>query len=359
VRVLAFGTYDRAYPRNAQVLSALRGAGAEVVEQHRAAWDPQTNWSLGARQALRVARAELSLLRAPDLAADVVLVGYPGHFDLLAARRAARGRPVVFNPLVSLHDTLVGDRGRFRPGSPAARLLERVDRFAFRSADLVVADTEAHAAWIRDRFDLPHDRVAVCLVGAEDRLFVPGGAGTDRGASFHVLFVGKLIPLHGIDVVLAAARLLPGVAFHVVGTGQLDLLLAGRPDNVAWTPWLDPSALPDAYRGAGCALGIFAPTAKASRVIPNKVFQALACGAVVVTGDTPAARELLTDGLDSLLVPAGDPEGLARAIQHLAGDPSLRARLGAAGRETYERHASEAVLGRRWLGLLERVAAGR
>src|ERR671935_1965098 len=45
------------------------------------------------------------------------LGGYPGHPDLPAARLAARGRPVVFGPLFSLHDTLVSDRGRFRPGS--------------------------------------------------------------------------------------------------------------------------------------------------------------------------------------------------------------------------------------------------
>src|SRR2546430_14282013 len=74
------------------------------------------------------------------------LVGYPGHFDLPAARRAARGRPVVFNPLVSLSDTLVADRGRFQRGSVPARLLEAADRRALRSADLVVADTAANAA---------------------------------------------------------------------------------------------------------------------------------------------------------------------------------------------------------------------
>jgi hypothetical protein len=62
-----------------------------------------------------VVRAERSLARDEEREADVVVVGYPGHFDLPAAKRIARGRPIVFNPLVSLHDTLVGDRQRFRP----------------------------------------------------------------------------------------------------------------------------------------------------------------------------------------------------------------------------------------------------
>lgn len=358
MRAIAFGTYDRAYPRNAQVISALRGAGVEVVELNRAVWEGRENWRLGAGQALRLARAEASLLATPRRPGDVLLVGYPGHFDLLAARRAAGERPIVFNPLVSLHDTLVGDRGRFRAGSVAARLLHAVDRSAFRAADLVVADTEAHAAFFRSAFDLPAARVATCLVGAVDATFHPAPAGTAR-PPFHVLFVGKLIPLHGLEVVLAAAHLLPEIPFRVIGSGQLDRLLADRPPNVTWIPWAEPHELALAYREAGCALGVFASSPKAARVIPNKAFQAIACECPLVTADTPGARELLRDGVDALLVPPGDPGALAAAIARLAEDGALRAGLGARGRRTYEQHASESVLGLRWRALLERVVAAR
>ena len=67
-----------------------------------------------------------------------------------AAKRAARGRPIVFNPLVSLADTLVSDRGRFAADSRAAQVLRAVDRAAFRAADLVVADTAAQAAFFEE-----------------------------------------------------------------------------------------------------------------------------------------------------------------------------------------------------------------
>ena len=196
-----------------------------MLERHRDVWGVQ-NWSLGLRQMSRVLKAERSLARDEEREADVVLVGYPGHFDLRAARRIARGRPIVFNPLISLHDTLVGDRRRFRPWSPAARILQIVDRGAFRSADLVVADTEAHASFFRRAFGLREDRVDVVLVGAEEALFRPGW---QPPAPFHALFVGKLIPLHGLETILAAAALLPDVPFRVVGDGQLSPLLDGRP----------------------------------------------------------------------------------------------------------------------------------
>jgi glycosyltransferase involved in cell wall biosynthesis len=354
VNALYFGTYDRASPRNTQVISCLRRAGVDVVERHRQVWG-RHNWSLGPGQLARVLRAEGALSRERENKADVVIVGYPGHFDMPAASRVARGRPIVFNPLVSLHDTLVGDRARFAPRSPASSVLRAIDRIAFRSADLVVADTESHAAFFRRSFDLPPERVAVALVGADETLFRPGWHPPEP---FHVLFVGKLIPLHGLETILAAAELVPEVPFRIVGDGQLAGLLEGRPPNVEHVEWIPYEELPEAYRAAGCALGIFGTGEKAARVIPNKVFQALACGRPVITADTPAARELLTDDADALLVRPGDPAALAEAIQRVAAEHGLSERIGASGRATYERHASEDVLGDCWRRLLERMVSG-
>jgi glycosyltransferase involved in cell wall biosynthesis len=103
------------------------------------------------------------------------------------------------------------------------------------------------------------------------------------------------------------------------------------------------------------ALGVFGRSPKAARVIPNKAFQALACGTPLVTADTPAARELLVHGESALLVPAGDPEALAAALRRLAVEPELGPRLSAGGLAAYRERASEAVLGARWRGLLERL----
>jgi glycosyltransferase involved in cell wall biosynthesis len=351
LRVLYFGTYERTYPRNAQVVSCLRRAGVEVEERHVPVWEGQEHkWAAGPRAALRLLAGEARLLRRPARGFDVLLVGYPGHFDLPAARLAARGKPVVFNPLVSLADTLVDDRGRFARGSLPAHVLAAIDRRALRAADLVVADTEANADDLARRARIPHKKVAVCLVGAEERIFLPGWATHEP---FTVLFVGKLIPLHGLDTVLAAARLLPEVRFRVVGSGQLEELLDARPPNVTWVPWVEYERLPEELYGAGCALGIFGTSAKAARVIPNKAFQALACGTPLVTGDTPAARELLTDGVSALLVQPGDPEALADAVRRLAEDRALAERIGTRGLAAYRAEASEEVLGARWRSLLE------
>jgi glycosyltransferase involved in cell wall biosynthesis len=331
------------------VISCLRRAGVEVVERNIGVWEGrEQKWRPGPVAAARLAVSELRLLRRSQEAFDALIVGYPGHADLPAARRTAGERPIVFNPLVSLADTLVTDRGRYRAGSLPARALAALDRRAFRAADLVVADTAVHAEHLVRLTGAR--RIEVCLVGAEERLFRPGWEQAD---SFSALFVGKLIPLHGLETILAAARLTPELRIRVVGTGQLDRLLEGRPPNVEHVPWVEYERLPAELHRASCALGVFGTSAKAARVIPNKAFQALACGTPLITADTPAARELLRDGESALLVPPGDPQALAAALRRLAERADLADALSAGGLAAYRSQASEEVLGARWRGLIE------
>lgn len=358
MRVVYFGTYERGYPRNTQVISCLRRAGVEVVERHEGVWESSRHkWTAGGGSALRLLRAELRLaLRGRPRDADAVIVGYPGQLDMPLARllsSSGRGHtPLVFNPLVSLTETLVDDRRRFGAGSPPALALRALDRLALRCADLVVADTEQNADFFAELGGIGRERVDVCFVGAEERVFQPVW---QPHAPFHALFVGKLIPLHGLPTILAAATLAPEVRFRIVGSGQLEALLRDGPPNVDWTRWVEYEHLPEELACAGCALGIFGAGSKARRVIPNKAFQALACGVPLVTADTPAARELLVDGESALLVPPEDPSALAAAIRRVSADSSLARQLAAGGRAAYEAHASEVVLGRRWRGLLEQL----
>ena len=353
MRVSYFGSWERGYPRNDQVIAALESVGVTVDTVHAEMWSDATHkFALTPAVLPRLAQAELRLARA-EIAddAEAIIVGYPGHFDLWSAK--CHGKPVVFNALVSLYDTFVEDRERFRSGSLAGRVLRRIDCAAFRAADLVVADTEANADLMRELAAV--DEVAVCYLGAEERLF---RRAWQRREDFHALFVGKFAPLHGLDLILEAARLLPDVPFRIVGTGQLTQLLDTRPANVEHVPWVEYERVPDLYAKAGCALGIFGSSGKARRVIPHKAFQAMAVGTPLVTADTPAARELLADRRDCLLVER-TAESLADAIVALRDDDALAERVGAGGRATFDCEASETVLGVRWRDAIERAVERR
>ena len=80
----------------------------------------------------------------------------------------------------------------------------------------------------------------------------------------------------------------------------------------------------------------------ASRVASSLAFKN---GRSTLTDDGPAARSLLRDGKDALLVPPGDPDALAEALLRLRGDAALRARLSAGARRLWEeRLAPEKVV---------------
>ena len=87
-------------------------------------------------------------------------------------------------------------------------------------------------------------------------------------------------------------------------------------------------------------LGIFGTSPKAARVIPNKVFDALATARPVVTADTPAAREAFTHCHDAWLCPPGDAAALADALRTLRSDAALREKLAGRGYELFQRRFS-------------------
>jgi glycosyltransferase involved in cell wall biosynthesis len=117
---------------------------------------------------------------------------------------------------------------------------------------------------------------------------------------------------------------------------------------------------------ADVCLGIFGRTEKASRVIPYKVYEALAMKKPVITGDSPAAREILHDQVHVLLSPMGEPEALAQRILRLREDPELRRRIAEEGHRLFHAKCSsqkmaEAIiqdLARRGPGLIPRGIKG-
>jgi glycosyltransferase involved in cell wall biosynthesis len=347
LKVGYFGTWERGYPRNEQVINSLRLAGVDVREIHANVWTCEHKFAAGPKALPRLARAELRLSRVDVADRDVLLVGYPGQLDMWAARR--HRLPVAFNAMVSLYDTFVGDRGRFREGSIAARTLRKIDRQAFRAADVLVADTAANAEYMAELSGLA--RVEHIYVGAEDDVFPHSWR---QPSQFSVTFVGKLIPLHGLPVILEAARRLSQIPFLIIGAGQQRSSLVDLPPNVKHIPWVAYGDLASIYASSGVALGVFGRSPKTDRVIPNKAFQALAVGTPLITADTRAARELLRNGHDALLVERTG-EALADGIMRFAQDPQLARRVAKAGRATFERACSEQVLGGRWRQILEEL----
>lgn len=368
MRLLWIGTYERDYPRGRVLRAGLRELGHEVVQCHRPVWERTTHKAGSflklpslAGSGARYAAGWAGMLREERAAgpADVVVAGYPAQPDALPAHLVARRRgvPLVADMMIAFGDTLAGDRGR--AGGAAARALVGLDRSLVRAADLLLADTACNAEWIVRNLGARRDRVAVVPVGAEPEVFVPAPEPPGPPVA---LFVGKLAPLHGLGVVLAAARMPGTPAVRIVGDGQLGAWLAAelerdRPQGLEHMPWIPYARLGEALAVSHICLGVFGGSDKAGRVVPNKVWQAMAVGRPVVTADTPGVREVLTDGVDALLVPPGDPRALAAALARLAADAGLRRRLAAAARARYLELGAPGVVAERLVSAIRSVTA--
>jgi len=335
-RVLCWGTYDTSKPRTRILRDGLR-ARAMIKECHATVWEEVEDKAQvdGHRRRLGLllrwfGRYPLLLwrfLRAPR--PDIVLVGFPGVLDVIAVLPLARLRrvPVVWDMFMSLYDTVVLDRRLIPPASLGARLLHGIEGFALRRADLVFLDTETHARRVEGLYGLPPRHCGAVWVGAEVERFrlPPATAAAARlpGAPLRALFYGQLIPLHGIDTIVGAARLLreEAVEWTIIGRGQegakLRRLLAETPlPRLRWIEWVEYAELRRWLAEADVCLGIFGTSDKAASVIPNKVFQAVAAGRPLITRDSPAIRELLEPVPRCVcLVPPGDARALAEAVR--------------------------------------------
>jgi glycosyltransferase involved in cell wall biosynthesis len=306
--------------------------------------------------------------------ADLVWVPCFRQRDVAAASRFARrrGLPLVFDPLISAYDKQLNERRKFGADSRAARRLLRWERRLFARPDVVIADTAGHADYFHGVLGVPAERLVVLPVGADESLFAPRPPrDLGAGARPRVLFYGSFIQLHGVPTIVAAlARYAgPPIACHFVGDGPLRAaaeaaLRAGAGDRrqveVSFEAWLPLDALPDRIADADIVLGIFGTTPKARRVVPNKVYQALAMGRPVITADTPAfdARFRRPAPAPIAFTEPGDAAALAAALERWATAPRLLAQRGAAAARLFAGTFAEARLGVNLLADLEAQGCG-
>jgi glycosyltransferase involved in cell wall biosynthesis len=318
--VIWWGRSDRDYSRNRICRQLLQSLGYQLID-----FSPRIS-------ALADIEAQLK-----GLAADLVWVPCFRHRDVAAASRWARKKniPVLFDPLISAWQKQVYERHKYKPESGAAqRLLKRETKW-LQAVDMVLLDTEPQRQMFMQRFGLAPAQTACVYVGAEQPLFSPAQV-AHAPALVEILFYGSFIALHGVETVIAAARRTshqPHIQWVLLGDGpakaQAQQQAAGLA-NVRFEPSLPYALLPQRIAQADIVLGVFAGSEKAAQVIPNKVFQALACAKPVITRASVAYPAGIAHGPDHGLwqIEAANPVALAEAVMqwsHGARDKGLAA----------------------------------
>ncbi|HVW71611.1 MAG TPA: glycosyltransferase [Candidatus Paceibacterota bacterium] len=338
LRVVWYGIYDPAYPRNDILLRGLRAAGAEVIEIHADWKDPARHRRL--RDGLRALRDDY----------DLVYAAYPATMPAIWAKSITR-KPVVMDALYSMHDAVVHDRQEVPWYHPRALQLWLLDWVSALLADYLIVDTLQHAAyWARFPF-VRRAKMQVIYTGVQDHIFFPDLSPRTHD-DFLVSFHGFYIPLQGVDKIAEAAALLAGhseIRIRLIGSGQLskkvDAVIEKHSlKNLEQTGRLPAAEVAARSKEADVVLGVFGDTEKARRVIPNKVYEGLALKKPVITMDAPSVREIFSE--NELMLIDNTPQAIADAILTLAADPARAARLAETGYQTVVQHYSPKPLGK-------------
>jgi glycosyltransferase involved in cell wall biosynthesis len=310
----------------------VRHAGPPATEL------PVPHLHIHQRAALRLARGDYRAVVCSTGGRVALPLGWAG------ARRA--GTPVILWSSLWAH-----------PRSPAHALSFLVLRRLYRTADALVTYGPHVSAYVSA---LGARNVHVAPQSVDNAFWsapaeAPAHAPWPSGGGVRFLFVGRPEREKGLEVLLSAWRCL-GLAPE-----QATLVLAGverhelagiargarelAPDGgVRCLGWSAPPELRNFYGAADVLVVPSIPTRTFREpwgLVVNEAFNqqlpAIASDAVGA-----AAGGLARDGVDALIVPAGDPEALAQAMRVLAEDPELRSRLGSNAAEEVRSYTHEA-----------------
>jgi glycosyltransferase involved in cell wall biosynthesis len=157
------------------------------------------------------------------------------------------------------------------------------------------------------------------------------------------------LPLRGTETIVEAARMTQGTGIHwdFLGWGAYKASTEAKAKGITNITFLDKVPyvdVPKVIAAHDIVLGVFGTTAKAARVIGNKVYECMACCRPTInefcTGYPPEARDCPA----IKFIPAGDPDALVQAVEAYRADWGRRDAYFAAARAFFEKHLSMQVI---------------
>ena len=358
LRICYFGTYRENYSRNQMMIAGLRLNGVIVTECHQTLWHgiedrvrvvsgewikPSFWWRM-----LNVYRQLIkNYLRMGDY--DILVVGYPGQFDIFLARILSwlKHRPLVWDIFMSIYLISV-ERGLDKQNKLAINLLHFVERIALKLPDLLILDTSEYVRWFAQNYGVRSERFCLVPTGADDRIFSPLSQNTIQDGKFRIIYYGTFIPNHGVQYITDAARHLknePSIEFELIGKGPelvkaQQFAVENQLKNINFIDWMEKDRLIQEIGRADICLGAFGTTPQSLMTIQNKIYESLAMKKALISGDSPAIRHELTHGEHIYLCERANGRSLADAIMALWKDPILREKIALNGyklfREKYD-----------------------
>lgn len=314
-KILFFGSYNPNYSRNRILVKGLIRNDFKVL-----------NCSRQGSLIVRYYKLSLYFIHHKSEFKNVI-VGFTGQTDVILAWFLGKvfSKKIFFDIFTGKYETYVQDRKEIKSFSIKGFIYYLLDYLSIHLCDYLILDTKAHLDYFSKTFFIRKNKGIVIYLGSDYDFFKP----VKLKIVNDVLFYGFFQPLHGTNLIIKAAKLLPKIKFKFVGHGQdkagvMQFARKNKLKNVKFVNQLPLNFLANEINNSKIILGIFGKTTKANCVIPNKIYDGLACKKPVITSKTNAVRELLTDKKDCILLDKINAESLKDAIKLLLSNDGLR-----------------------------------
>ena len=328
MKICYFGMYAPNYSRNHILIKGFKENGVEIVE-----CNVRSHLVWGFRH-LKLVKKFIGI---KGWNCDLIFVGFPGQTDVPLAWVLGKifHKKVVFDAFYSLYCSYVYDRKYFSKNSWKAKLWWFIDWISCVLADKVILDTNEHIKYFVKTFGIKKEKFSRVFVGTDTDIFFPRKTQSRQG--FSVGFHGSYLPLQGVDIIIETAKLLPEVIFRLLGNGlerkNIEILVHKHQlKNVQFLEQIPYGELAHFISSSDIYLGgPFGGNIKSRLVIPNKVYEAMACKKPVIIGESAATQELFKDKIHCLFITQNNPIDLARGILELKNNNLLREKIAAEG----------------------------
>lgn len=349
--VLWWGRFDPNYSRNRVYIWLFKELGWEVKFFHVKWCCALGDW-------------EFAMRGPQNLKPDLVWVPVARQRDAEAACRWAHrfNIPVIFDPMISAWDKKVLEQRKWKADEKRAVKLLAWETKLFNLVDCVVCDTSCHADFFHKHMHVPREDLKVLFTGTDEKVFKPAEDDPphDPNAPLRVLYHGAYLPLHGTEYIVEAARQTQHLNIHwdFLGWGAYKAATEEKAKGISNITFLDKvpyEEVPNVIRTADIVLGVFGTTEKASRVIGNKVYEAMACCRPVIneycTGYPSAAKDCPA----ITFIPPGDPKALVDAVVPWLDKREELFKLRRVARLFFDKNLSMNVIRRQLADILESV----
>lgn len=303
--------------------------------------------------------------------ADVVLSTSPQFFNGLAGYFVGKMRRIPWVlEIRDLWPESIVTVGAIK-SQAVIKMLEWIERFAYRNADHIVPVTDSFKVYILGK-GIEAGKITVVKNGVDLAQYRPVDGASELAeelgltGKFIVSYFGTHGMAHHLETILDAARRLnnsPNIVFLMVGDGAERQTLVRMRDtmglkNVMMLDQQPKSRMPELWALSDVSLVLLKKSDLFKTVIPSKIFESLAMAKPIVLGVEGESADLLRAAQAGLCIEPEDADQLVARVLELSRDTQLRQRLGSSGRRFVMEQFDRIILARKLASVIEMVCGG-